>query len=1079
MNGLFNANNGLYQNGIYQNKRLGIFQDGLFNSNQSNGTGNPYTVVNVAANLAGLDFAGNVVIVPKTSEIDYLYSRGIRYIRLPFSWEKIQPTLFGELDSTIKGYIDSIVSYCASKGMKVLLDVHNYGAFYGEGIDNINGTVPRAAFNSLWIKLATAYRNNSAIWGYDIMNEPQGGAIPLATTWHSIAQDCVNAIRTVDTTTFIFIEGWGFSSAYQWRVNNENLNIIDPSKKIIYSAHSYLDRDNSGSHYIWDQEVAAGDALDGGATLDTNIGVKRISVFNSWLKDKGFFGHIGEMGVAEENDNWNLALEKAVNYCEAQGISFTYWAAGDAWGSYPYGINVYPVNATYDRRQMAVLTKHTGAAQSNDLLIFANGISSNGIRATVGQPISVSYEYRGYIQSPITLQTVITGGTGSLDTSSITFNGLFNGKAVVQFTPTQSAVYKLTMTNSQGYNNTVSVPISTKADMFSATQEAETIISFYNINTAYAGAVIRLQRDLDYAQSDFNFDSSGWIDRAAIEAWAQGSVLRIVKIYGQTNGNNLNQYDIFHYSQPYGDSSDKRYMPIYLNKGDEKTTDLEPCIIWRQGDGATRATLDANTTFTEKTFLINANVTSTFGNSYLLSFGAENYIQLFSDSGASFQVGSTTNIANITQTANQFKAYATSFKGNANIKTYVNGVADSSTTTTIPEFSATFNKSKFNLGFFVFYFPTGLPAGTKYKDIIIWEKELTSTQLGTVQTYMASKPAITPLPSVPSQTITITDSGGAALPTGILKSVGISGAEGWAGNRYHGVPNYDYVHTHDLSIILYFKNKGFNCIRLALEWQRLQLSPYGILNMGDIQAIDRVVQYCRSLGMYVILEPHDYGQRSNYILGVDSQAPASMLANLWSRLATAYKNQSNVIFNLMNEPYAQTPSQWADVAVACVTAIRATGATQKIQIPGTYFTGAHSWVSSGNSGAWDAKITAGFTDSNYEFEMHQYLDGDSSGNNTACALNAGSTRLVAATTWARGKGVKIFLGEVGWSADSSCPSEATAIMNYLTSNTDVWSGWSYWATYQFAPSQMYALNPLDISSPVDKPQLITLAPYLQ
>ncbi len=68
---------------------------------------------------------------PTHAEIDYYASEELNVIRLPFSWERLQPAENGTLDQTQLGYIDDIVHYAATKGMTVVLDPHNYGYGYG------------------------------------------------------------------------------------------------------------------------------------------------------------------------------------------------------------------------------------------------------------------------------------------------------------------------------------------------------------------------------------------------------------------------------------------------------------------------------------------------------------------------------------------------------------------------------------------------------------------------------------------------------------------------------------------------------------------------------------------------------------------------------------------------------------------------------------------------------------------------------------------------------------------------------------------------------------------------------------
>lgn len=59
---------------------------------------------------------------------------------------------------------------------------------------------------------------------------------------------------------------------------------------IVWSAHCYLDRDNSGTHFNWTAEVQAG--------VTVNTGVDRLKDFAAWLTKYNFKrAHIGEMGA--------------------------------------------------------------------------------------------------------------------------------------------------------------------------------------------------------------------------------------------------------------------------------------------------------------------------------------------------------------------------------------------------------------------------------------------------------------------------------------------------------------------------------------------------------------------------------------------------------------------------------------------------------------------------------------------------------------------------------------------------------------------------------------------------------------
>jgi endoglucanase len=180
----------------------------------------------------------------------------------------------------------------------------------------------------------------------------------------------------------------------------------------------------------------------------------------------------------------------------------------------------------------------------------------------------------------------------------------------------------------------------------------------------------------------------------------------------------------------------------------------------------------------------------------------------------------------------------------------------------------------------------------------------------------------------------------------------------------------------------------------------------------------------------------------------------------------------------MNEPHKQNASQWYDGAVPAIKSIRDAGATQTILIPGTFYSGAHAWNSSKNAQVWSG--FKGDPLNNFVFEMHQYLDSDSSGTHKQCKINA-SHSLIGATEWLIQNKFKGFLGEFGWSTDQSCDNESLAFMDYLSSNSNAWLGWTWWCGgpwYRW--SYMYMLDPIDYIQPIlDKPQMAILETHIK
>ncbi|MEB0021502.1 glycoside hydrolase family 5 protein [Actimicrobium sp. CCI2.3] len=312
----------------------------------------------------------------------------------------------------------------------------------------------------------------------------------------------------------------------------------------------------------------------------------------------------------------------------------------------------------------------------------------------------------------------------------------------------------------------------------------------------------------------------------------------------------------------------------------------------------------------------------------------------------------------------------------------------------------------------------------------------------------------------------------ASLPVK-FKGVNISGGE-YNGSKPNGRLNYEYTYPANAEID-YYAGKGMNVIRVPFSGARIQPINNAALSVSEIANLQKVITYSASKGVNVILDPHDYGSKYDSVsgtmklIGVPGGVSSADFADFWKRLAIAFKSQPNVIFALMNEPNQQTPVQWKAVASDAVAAIRSTGATQKILIPGTSWTGAHSWVSSGNAAAW-----TGFTEpaNNFAFEVHQYLDSNNSGTSDVCVLGKGKDVLNSATLWARTNHYELFLAEAGWSKNATCLNEGAAMMNYTSANADVWAGWTYWSGGSWWPqTYMYLLTPASLTSPVDKPQM--------
>ena len=92
----------------------------------------------LGVNLAGAELGppvpgvfGTDYTYPTHDEIDYYAAKGMSVIRLPFLWERLQHSEFGQLDSAELGRLDDVVNYATGKGLKIEIEPHNYGYGFG------------------------------------------------------------------------------------------------------------------------------------------------------------------------------------------------------------------------------------------------------------------------------------------------------------------------------------------------------------------------------------------------------------------------------------------------------------------------------------------------------------------------------------------------------------------------------------------------------------------------------------------------------------------------------------------------------------------------------------------------------------------------------------------------------------------------------------------------------------------------------------------------------------------------------------------------------------------------------------
>lgn len=188
------------------------------------------------------------------ADIDSLKNWGFNSVRLPMHYNLYtlpveQEPVQGKNTWLSKGFAltDSLLSWCKSNGMYLILDLH--AAPGGQGNDlNISDRNPdkpslweseanQQKTIALWKELATRYAKEPTIAGYDILNEPNWGFDDLANDKNGIKEknniplkklyeNITRAIREVDQKHIIIIEGNGWGNNYNGLLGPWDENMV-------------------------------------------------------------------------------------------------------------------------------------------------------------------------------------------------------------------------------------------------------------------------------------------------------------------------------------------------------------------------------------------------------------------------------------------------------------------------------------------------------------------------------------------------------------------------------------------------------------------------------------------------------------------------------------------------------------------------------------------------------------------------------------------------------------------------------------------------------------------------------------
>ena len=178
-------------------------------------------------------------------DIHYLKSIGANSIRVPFNYRLFtNENYMGDNDSA-RGfkYLDRLINWCKKEKLYVILDMHCApGGQTGDNIDDgfgypflFESEQSARQCAQIWKRIASHYKNETIIIGYDLLNEPIAHYFDkqkLNPLLEPVYRSITRAIREVDNNHILFLGG------AQWDSDFKPFGPpFDP--KLVYTFHKY------------------------------------------------------------------------------------------------------------------------------------------------------------------------------------------------------------------------------------------------------------------------------------------------------------------------------------------------------------------------------------------------------------------------------------------------------------------------------------------------------------------------------------------------------------------------------------------------------------------------------------------------------------------------------------------------------------------------------------------------------------------------------------------------------------------------------------------------------------------------
>lgn len=197
----------------------------------------------------GIGYARNVIIRAQDDEVmRFCKEHSLNTVRLAFYTRHFNNDVAKpiDIDAELPTFCDPVIDAAKRNGLYVILDDHEY---FSERIDESKARQAQKQYShwdevgvqewiARWVKVATRYKDEPNVLGYELCNEPHD--LPPETV-RDLYIRCIKAIREVDQRHIVIVgtADWSHSRALEKTWGTVARTLDAPFNQVVFAFHDY------------------------------------------------------------------------------------------------------------------------------------------------------------------------------------------------------------------------------------------------------------------------------------------------------------------------------------------------------------------------------------------------------------------------------------------------------------------------------------------------------------------------------------------------------------------------------------------------------------------------------------------------------------------------------------------------------------------------------------------------------------------------------------------------------------------------------------------------------------------------